>query len=499
MAQSGTSQQFVLLPPQGLRAAGPSASPGVQAFLRSTHVGSQEVTRSGGAPVRFRVLDSMGEDGAKLIEATPQEALALRATQPSVRVVPVLHYSPAQVPRREVRAPVASLAAGVTAPEPLTVRVVSETDGAPIAGAFVLAFTDLAASTGARAVTDDDGRARLDLGGPSAPVERLYVYPITPHWTLRKDAFTLTDGAEINLHPLDLGFTDCLRFFYRNLADNAGEGVTVGVVDTGVAVHPDLALDGGFNAVTGEPSTDFGSNGNGHGTHVAGIIAARGTPPTGVRGVAPGVALRAYRVYGQGQSQADNFAVAKGIDMAVADGCDIVNLGFGGGMPDPVISAAVADARAAGSLCIAAAGNNGRGPVSFPAADEMAVAVTGLGRIGTFPEDAAELDEITGPFGSDEADFIGAFSNVGPQVDLTAPGVAIISTYPGGYTEISGTAMATAAVSGVAARLLAASADTLAAPRDAARSEAILALLLASARDRGFPDPLEGHGLAQPC
>jgi len=211
------------------------------------------------------------------------------------------------------------------------------------------------------------------------------------------------------------------------------------------------------------------------------------------------VKLRAYRVFGEGQNQTTNFAIAKGIDRAVSDGCDIVNLSLGGGAPDPVISAAVEDARSGGSLCIVAAGNNGRGPVSFPAADEMAVAVSGLGRIGTFPDDAAEVDEITTPFGSDEADFIGGFSNVGPQVDLTAPGVAIISTYPGGYTEISGTSMAAPAVSGVAARLLAGSAETLAAPRDGARSEAILALLVASARDRGFPDPLEGHGLPQPC
>jgi len=499
MAHTGTTQQYVLLPPRGLRATGPGASPGVQAFLRSAQPGSREVARSGGGQVRFRVVDSIGDDGAKLIEATPQEALALRSAQPSLRVVPVVYYSTAVAPRRQVRTPVPTLARGITSTEPLTVRVVSESDCAPVAGAFVLAFTNLAASAGAQAVTDGDGVARLDLGGPSVPVERLYVYPITAYWTMRQDGITLTDGAEVQLHPLDLGYTDCLRYFYRNVSESAGEGVTVGVVDTGVTEHPDLVIDGGSNTVVGEDRNDLSDNGDGHGTHVAGIVAARGTPPTGIRGIAPGVKLRAYRVFGEGQNQTTNFAIAKGIDRAVSDECDIVNLSLGGRAPDPVISAAVEDARALGSLCIAAAGNNGRGPVSFPAADEMAVAVSGLGRIGTFPDDAAEVDEITTPFGSDEADFIGGFSNVGPQVDLTAPGVAIISTYPGGYTEISGTSMAAPAVSGVAARLLAGSAETLAAPRDGARSEAILALLVASARDRGFPDPLEGHGLPQPC
>lgn len=499
MAKASTTQQYVLLPPGGLRAIGRSVTPGVQAFLRSAQPGSREVARSGGGAVRFRVVDSIGDDGAKLIEATPQDALALRSAQPSVRIVPVVYYSPAVAPRRQVWAPVRSLARGVTATEPITVRVRSEGDDAPVAGAFVLAFTDLAASAGAQAVTDSNGAALLDLGAASVLVERLYVYPVTTHWTMRQDAITLTDGVEIKLHPLDLGYADCLRHFYRNVSDDAGRGVTVGVVDTGVAEHPDLVIDGGVNTVAGEDGSAFGDNGNGHGTHVAGIVAARGLPPTGIRGVAPGVRLRSYRVFGQGQRQATNFAIAKGVDQAVADGCDLVNLSLGGGVPDPVISAAVEDARAGGTLCIAAAGNNGRGPVSFPAADELAVAVSALGRTGTFPDDAAEIDDITAPFGSDEADFIGGFSNVGPQVDLTAPGVAIISTYPGGYTEISGTSMAVPAVTGVAARLLAGAPETLAAARDAARSEAILALLVASARDRGFPDPMEGHGLPQPC
>ena len=498
MAHIEAIRQFVVLPARGLRSTGAFATPRAEAFLSSARPDADEVALSDGGAGRCRVVDSIGQDGAKLIEATPKEALALRAAQPSVRIVPVVHYSPAVAPRREVRAPVASLASQ-DAPEPITVRVLSESDEAPVAGAFVLAFTDLATGAGARAVTDDDGYAQLALDGPSVPVERLYVYPVTAYWTMRQVAITLTDGAEIRLHPIDLGSADSLRHFYRNVADDAGQGVTVGIVDTGVAEHPDLVIDGGANTVVGEDGDDFGDNGDGHGTHVAGIVAARGVPPTGIRGVAPGVRLRSYRVYGQGQREATNFAVAKGIAQAVADGCDLVNLSFGGGVPDPVISAAVEDARAAGSLCIAAAGDDGRGPVRFPAADELAVAVSALGRTGTFPDDAVAVEDIAAPPGNDEADFIGAYSNLGPQVDLTGPGVAVISTYPGGYTEITGTAMAAPAVTGVAARLLAGAPTTLAAPRDAARSEAILALLLASARDLGFPAPLQGHGLPQPC
>lgn len=497
MAQATTIEQYVLLPPQGLRIRGLATSAGMQAFFRSAEPGSQELTAANDRRVRFRVVDSLGADGAKLIEATPPEALALRALQPGMRLVPVVYYEPAVAPRKQVRAAVAVPGSSAAAPATITLRVVSETDGAPVPGAIVVALTSVAAGTGAQAVTDGQGQVELRLGS-SVVLERLYVYPTTAFWTLRKDRFTLTDGVQVALRPLDLGYTDCLRYHYRNVSDDAGKGVTVAVVDTGVAQHPDLVIDGGANTAPGEDPGDFGDNGEGHGTHVAGIIAARGRPPTGIRGVAPGVALRSYRVFAQGSKQASNFAVAKAVDQAVVDGCDLVNMSLGGAAYDPVLKAAVEDARAGGSVCIVAAGNNGRGPVGHPAADEMSVAVSALGRIGTFPDDAAEVDEVVAPYGSDEADFIGAFSNIGPQVDLTGPGVAIISTVPGSYTEISGTSMACPAVTGVAARLLSSS-ETLGAQRDAARSEAIVAMLLASARDRGFPDPFEGHGLPQPC
>ena len=323
------------------------------------------------------------------------------------------------------------------------------------------------------------------------------MYPTNAYWSLRRENVTLSEGTRVALRPLQLDYTDCLRYYYRDVPDDAGRGVTVGVVDTGVADHPDLVIAGGANTVVGEDPADYGDNGQGHGTHVAGIVAARGRPPTGIRGVAPGVGLRSYRVFAQGSGQASSFAIAKAIDQAVADGCDLVNLSLGGGPADPVLQAAIADARAGGSACIIAAGNNLRGPVSFPASDELAVAVSALGRSGTFPDDSAEVDTVTAPYGSDEAEFIGDFSNVGPQMDLTAPGVGIISTVPGSYTEISGTSMACPAVTGVAARLLASS-EVLAADRDATRSEAIVQILAASARDRGFPDPFEGHGLPQP-
>jgi subtilisin len=140
-----------------------------------------------------------------------------------------------------------------------------------------------------------------------------------------------------------------------------------------------------------------------------------------------------------------------------------------------------------------ASGNNDRSPVSFPAREDMAIAVSAIGRKGTFPASAAAADEAAAPFGKDKNDFIALFSNVGPQIDLTGPGVGIMSTVPGSYAEISGTSMACPAATGAAARAL--TPTLLKMKRNAKRSEAIVKAVLASARSLGFDPPFEGHGL----
>src|SRR5262249_49419169 len=160
-------------------------------------------------------------------------------------------------------------------------------------------------------------------------------------------------------------------------------------------------------------------NGEGHGTHVGGIIAARGTPPKGIRGLAPAVTLRSYRVFGKGNGNASNFSIAKAIDRAVADRCDVINMSLGGGPQDEATHSAIADARAKGTIVIAATGNDDRGPVSFPGADPLVIAVTALGRKGTFPSGTVETGDVVAPFGTDKKNYIASFSNVGPEVHLT--------------------------------------------------------------------------------
>jgi subtilisin family serine protease len=491
-------QQFVVLPTRGLHATAATSGAALGTFLADlgqarSAAGVRSFVAAAGLKMKpdFKVLDSIRDNGAKLVEMTADTAKDLQASQPGLRIVPVVYYRTA-LARHEIEGKVKAAVAVKT-----VVTVTSAGDRKPVRGATVVAFTDFQNRAGAQGVTNAKGVVNLALGR-AAKVERLYVYPKINFWGALKKNVATRGGINVALTPVALDFTDDLRRMYGNAPDGAGAGVTVGVVDTGVGPHPDLVVAGGLNCVTGEDPNDFGDNGEGHGTHVGGIIAARGTPPNGIRGLAPGVALRSYRVFGKGAEGASNFAIAKAIDQAVQDHCDLINLSLGGGPSDPATQSAVHDARQQGAVVVAAAGNDDRGPVNFPGADPLCIAVSALGRKGTFPRGSVDEGDVMGPFGTDRDEFIAAFSNVGPEVDLTGTGVGILSTVPGGYAPLSGTSMASPAVAGFAARLLAQLPDVLAMPRDQDRSDAIAKALLQSAKNRGFAAELQGNGLPLP-
>jgi subtilisin len=502
MAEQKDVQQYVLLPPRGLSAGQSAESADVAPFLQGLNTqlitaAASTYTLGAGPKVQLRVLDSIHEDGAKLVEMSLQSATNLRAHEPGVRIVPVVYYRPAVAPRpMPVSSPRAAATAAAGVATKVTVTVVSAKDGSSVVGATVVAFTSFARRAGSQGTTNAKGQVTLLAPAAGKKIDRLYVYPEKSYWPALKKQVALSADMQIQLTPLDLAFTDALRFFYGSTPTTAGQGVKVGVVDTGIAPHPDLVIDGGRNTVTGELETDIGDNGEGHGTHVAGIIAARGTPPIGIRGMAPAITLRSYRVFGQGNPQASNFAIAKAIALGARDdGCDLLNLSLGGGPPDAATRSAIDDARAQGAVVIVAAGNDERQPVSFPAAIPLCVAVTALGRKGTFPTGTVEVGAVAPPPGTDPKNFIADFSNIGPEVDLTGPGVGIISTFPGGYAALDGTSMACPAVTGVAARILAAHPEILNMPRDAARADAMAKAIFQCAKLLGFGPTFEGQGI----
>lgn len=497
MAEPGARRRFVLLPVRGMRASSPGVTRGAGSFLLllTRHVGAR-VRPIGDMPqVEIKVVDSVSDDGPKLVEVSPEAGIALRSSRPDLRLVPLVYYQPAVAPRVLPRAEPQLAATEPT--QPFSVSVVSRAKGTPQAGCTVVVFTDFRGRRGAQGTTDAGGNVTFQLGSGVTRLDRIYVHPPGPgFWGALKTEVRTAEDLQIQLEPLDLNRQDVLRYFYGGTGRESGGGVTVGVLDTGVDLeHPDLSVAGGENTVPGEDPADYGPSGEEHGTHVAGIIAAGGQGGTGVRGVAAGVSLRSYRVFAEGELGASNYAILKAIDRAVADGCDLLNISLSGGLADAATRSAVEDARSRGALCVVAAGNDGRGPVGFPASHPLAVGVSGMGRLGLFPPGAIEAGDVAAPYGSDPLDFVAQFSNVGPEIDLIGPGVGVISTVPGGYAPMSGTSMACPAVTGAAAVLLSERADLLSLARDQSRADTLAQALFEGARSLGFDLDFEGHGL----
>jgi subtilisin family serine protease len=239
--------------------------------------------------------------------------------------------------------------------------------------------------------------------------------------------------------------------------------VLVAVLDTGVdPTHPDLTghIRMGTDFVDGDsdPSDEFG-----HGTAVSGVVAASTNNKLGVAGISWGATVLAERVLGKDGS-GSMCTVAFGVVDAVDAGAKVLNLSLGGaGDACPLImSKALEYAHDHGALVVVSAGNEGLkgNPVDYPAGCSGALAVGA----------------------TDMSDRKAGFSEYGPQVDITAPGVGILTTYRDdkgahGYAFDSGTSVAAPIVSGGAALLLSL--------HPAWTPDQVRARLIATARDKG--------------
>lgn len=210
--------------------------------------------------------------------------------------------------------------------------------------------------------------------------------------------------------------------------ETKGESVKVAIIDTGVdTTHPDLAENITFTYNSIDDSENVYDE-NGHGTHVAGIIAGIDNE-IGIVGIAPKAEL--YIIKAMGANGSGTIAsIVKGIYIAISQGVDIISMSLGVCQePDSRLHDALKVAHEQGIVIVAASGNEAH-DCDYPAKYEECIAV-----------------------GAVDSDFeVADFSNTGVELDVVAPGVDILSTYPGGvYARLSGTSMATPIVSGVIA------------------------------------------------
>ena len=236
--------------------------------------------------------------------------------------------------------------------------------------------------------------------------------------------------------PWYANYQDDMRLIGMRAAWKLSTGassVVVAILDTGYdRAHPDLAaipVVSTYNARTG---TKTANDVNGHGTHVAGTIAAQTNNGIGVAGIAPGITIMPVKVMdNNGGGYWSDFL--EGVDWARTHGASVVNLSLGGTLTSSQAAAfqpTFDAAYQAGVIVVAAAGNHDRNEKFYPASFNHVISVAA----------------------TDNNDARASFSNYGPKVDLAAPGVKIESTYPDPlYYYMSGTSMATPHVVGLAA------------------------------------------------
>ncbi|MCB1545127.1 MAG: S8 family serine peptidase [Methylobacteriaceae bacterium] len=518
MKKTAPVQRYVIMPKVGFDGVA------LKNDMLAPAAGPQTLKARALSPVAaptMRVLDQIGDNGPKLVEMPPEGELSLRLSNPDLKIVPEVFYRrlwerqwvekrPAgrrQASRKPARAGAKAVktAAGAAASSGLTITIVDGKTSKPLKGVHVVLFTNFVDRIGQDGDTNAQGVVRLGAISPGQTIERAYVYGPPGYWghyAADVKASSLKQIALAKVNPDDPKLL--LNQLYGSLAADAGTGVTVAVIDTGVdGAHPALAnVTGGLNCVTAETLSDPAARDRWgpaakegeHGTHVAGIIG--GQVVGGWRGVAPGVKLRSYRVFPNSGGNASNFDIAKAIDAAVADGCGVINMSLGGGPPDALTKAAIDRALNAGAVVVAAAGNDGRKPVSYPAAFPECISVSAMGRKKSFPADSTGAADIMPPAGgAGGLDFVAAFSNFGSEIDAVGPGVEIVSTLPDGeFGPMSGTSMATPAVAGFTAYVLHANPEIDAAS-GAERSRKLKDALYSSCRPEGFGRDYEGFGL----
>ena len=330
----------------------------------------------------------------------------------------------------------------------------------------LLAAVVLAAQAGAPAIAQAPERIDVLIGFDRAPgaAERAVVsglggrikhsyrivnavaanIPAAAVSALLNNPRVVTVEADIEAHAIDAELDNTWGVGHIGAgavhdAANKGAGVKIAVIDTGVDyTHADLSANyaGGKDFVNND---DDPMDDHFHGTHVAGTIAAVDNG-MGVVGVAPDADIYALKVLDENGSGYFSDIIAA-VDWTVANGIQVTNNSYGSSRnPGTIVEAAFANSAALGVLHIAAAGNSGRpngkgNTVGYPARYASVVAVAAI----------------------DSSDTRASWSSTGPDVELAAPGVGILSTYlGGGYASFGGTSMASPHVAGTAALVIAA-------------------------------------------
>jgi subtilisin family serine protease len=384
--------------------------------------------------------------------------------------------------------------------------IVRDKEGAPVPDAEVTLFGGLLPASGR---TDARGEATVTVYGDSPhTISGLYVKPRADYWSfyqrdpdLGAEEPNIVDLRALSDWPALPGFPARSAVGWGERAMRLdqlpqgfrGQGTRIAILDSGAATsHPNLeGIRNGVDIVNAHPDSwtqDILS----HGSHCAGVIGGA-NPGFGIRGFAPDAEIHICRLFPGGQIS----HLIEALEYCIEQQIDVVNLSLAGTGPSAALEQQILRAKRAGVACIAAAGNSG-GPVQYPAASPQVLAVAAIGKIDEFPRDSYHVETIN-PDVDAQGYFTARFSCFGPQVDVCAPGVGIVSSVPpSNFGAWDGTSMAAAHVTGLAALMLAhhPAFQGQARMRSGERVDRLFQLIRMSARRVSLADPARvGHGM----
>lgn len=342
-------------------------------------------------------------------------------------------------------------------------RILGEGD-APLSNAKVTLQGDAFAQAG---VTDKKGEVTLTLHTIGEhPPRSLFVDPPKDYWDryIIAPDISLTDLNVIRMKSLwefqgglpktfNFGWGQQLMGLDQLPENLTGKGVKIAIIDSGADNgHPNLRhILSGMDMTNNGDDKTWASDVIGHGTHCAGIIAARGSDQIPFRGFAPEAEIHVFKIFPSGQYS----NLIDALDECMALDIDIVNMSLGTDQISQAVEQKLEEAIHDGIACIVAAGNSG-GPVQYPASSPNVLAVSAIGRLNAYPSESWDARSVVSSLVTTDGMFSPSFTCFGQQIGVTAPGVSIISTVPdNGFEPQSGTSMAAPHVTGLAAVLLA--------------------------------------------
>ena len=345
----------------------------------------------------------------------------------------------------------------------LSFQVVGE-NNVPLPNALVTVY---GSAFPAQVTTDANGKVVVSVfGGPVESIQAVYVKPEANYWekfvsrpelssagvnimTLRSLSQTFQNFPKTGL----VGWGQRLMNLDKAGKEFSGHGVKIGIIDSGCDnSHPQLThVKKGLDLTNNRNANTWATDTVAHGTHCAGIISGKSGVVEGIRGFAPEAEVHAFKVFPGGRFD----SLLEALDECITRGIDVVNLSLGSDQVSEIVAQKIEEARRSGVACIVAAGNSA-GPVQFPGNLPNVLTVSAVGKAGEFPADTYHALTTLPGVASVDGVFAAKFSCFGPQIDVSGPGVAIVSCIPGnGYAAWDGTSMATPHITGLAALLLA--------------------------------------------